>query len=199
MTMTSPKPTKAKSAAKIHRTKLPHRWAERLVLDDGRTLWLRPIEPADAEPIQQTFPLLSAEEVRLRFLHPIKALSPELIHHLTTIDPATQFALVVAEPLPPGDALVGAVARLAIDGDTRQAEFAIIVSRFLARKGLGRLLMKRLIHWAKLKRLDSIYGDVLDENRAMLGLARSLGFRHDPIQEEPGIIRVRLDLKTAAR
>lgn len=193
--MTSPKPAKTKPAAKIRRTKLPGRWSERLVLDDGRSLWLRPIDPADAEPIRQTFQLLSAEEVRLRFLHPVKALSAELIHRLTSIDPATQFALVVAEPLPPGEALVGAVARLAIDTDTPQAEFAILVSRFLARKGLGRLLMKRLIHWARLKRLDSIYGDVLDENRAMLGLAQSLGFRREPNREEPGIIRVRLDLQ----
>lgn len=195
MSKTSPKPKRSRRSTKIRRTKRPGRWSEQLVLDDGRTLWLRPISPADAEPIRQTFPLLSAEEVRLRFLHPVKALSPELIHRLTTIDTDTQFALVVAEPLPPGQALVGAVARLAIDSDTRHAEFAILVSRFLARKGLGRLLMKQLIRWAKLKRLDSIYGDVLDENHAMLGLARALGFRQEPIQDEPGITRVRLDLK----
>lgn len=199
MSTTPPKTKETKRTAKVRRTKRPGRWSERLVLDDGRTLWLRPIDPADAEPIRQNFQLLSAEEVRLRFLHPIKALSPELIHRLTTIDPATQFALVVAEPLPPGEALVGAVARLAIDTDSHQAEFAILVSRFLARKGLGRLLMKQLIRWAKLKRLDSIYGDVLDENRAMLSLAHSLGFRHDAIQDEPGIVRVRLNLKPTTR
>ena len=178
---------------------MPGRWTQRLDLSDGRTLCLRPIEPADAEPIRQTFSLLSPEEVRLRFLHPIKELKADLLRRLTQIDPRTQFALVVAEPLPPGQALIGAVARLAIDAGTRRAEFAILVSRFLAGQGLGTLLMKQLIRWAQLKRLDEIYGDVLDENDAMLGLAESLGFRRELIPDEPGLVRVRLDVRPIAR
>ncbi len=183
--------------APIRMTSMPRPWSRRLHLDDGRVLWLRPIEPADAEPIRQTFSLLSPEEVRLRFLHPIKELTPDLTRRLTTLDPATQFALVVAEPLPPGEALVGAVARLAIDEGTRRAEFAILVSRFLTGMGLGRMLMKQLLRWARLKRLDEIYGDVLDENSGMLSLAESLGFRREVLPDDPGIIRVRLDLRRA--
>ncbi len=178
---------------------MPGRWNRRLHLDDGRTLCMRPIEAADAEPIRQTFTLLSPEEVRLRFLHPIKELKGELLKRLTQIDPHTQFALVVAEPLPPGQALIGAVARAAIDQGSRRAEFAILVSRFLAGQGLGALLMRHLILWAKRKRLDEIYGDVLDENDAMLGLASSLGFRRELIPDEPGMVRVRLDVRPPAR
>jgi RimJ/RimL family protein N-acetyltransferase len=167
-------------------------------LDDGRVLWLRPIAPADAEPIRQVFPLLSSEEIRLRFLHPIKEMTSQMAQRLTHIDPLSQFALVLAEPLPPGEALVGAVARLAIDADTRHAEFAILVSRFLAGRGLGRLLMKRLVVWARQHALDSIYGDVLDENLPMLSLAETLGFRREHLADEPGLVRVRLDLRPEA-
>lgn len=184
-----------RAQARIRRTKLPDRWAWELVLGDGRVLWQRPIAPADAEPIRRTFPLLSPEEIRLRFLHPIRELTAEQARRLTRIDPATEFALVIAEPLPPGEALVGAVARLAIDPGGRQAEFAIIVSRFLAGRGLGRMLMRQLIQWARRKRLDSIYGDVLEENLPMLGLADSLGFRRERLPDEPGLLRVRLDLR----
>ncbi len=179
----------------IRTTPMSQPWSRRIQLDDGRVLWQRPIDPADAEPIRQTFSLLSPEEIRMRFLHPIKELTPDLTRRLTTIDPATQFALVAAEPLPPGEALVGAVARLAIDEGTQRAEFAILVSRFLTGKGLGRMLMKQLIRWAKLKRLTEIYGDVLDENTGMLSLAESLGFRREVLPDDPGIIRVRLDLR----
>lgn len=181
-------------APKIRIEALDSPWTWRLVLVDGRVVWLRPIEPADAEPIRQTFPLLSPEEVRLRFLHPIKELAAEASRRLTHLDRDKQFALVVAEPLPPGEALIGAVARLAIDDDLRHAEFAIIVSRFLAGNGLGRLLMALLIRWARLKQLDSIYGDVLEENHAMLQLARSLGFKRELLPDEPGLIRVRLNI-----
>lgn len=174
---------------------LPARWQEKLLLDDGRELWLRPIEPADAEPLRAGFALLTPEEVRLRFLHPLKELTPDMARRLTHLDSQREFALVAAEPLPPGEALVGAVARASIEGDGRQAEFAILVSRFLAGQGLGWLMMKRIIRWARLKRLDELYGDVLDENSQMLKLAQALGFRREPLHDDPGIVRVRLALR----
>lgn len=183
--------------APMLREPLPQRWHERLRLADGRELLLRPIVPEDAEPIRAGFALLSPEEVRLRFLHPLKELSPDLLHRLTHLDRRRDFALVAAEPLPPGEALVGAVARASIDEDGRRAEFAILVSRFLAGQGLGVLLMKRLIRWARLKKLDELYGDVLDENHAMLALAQMLGFHREPLADEPGIIRVRLALRAS--
>ena len=185
----------SRSRMPMQRESLPQRWTERLRLDDGRELLLRPILPADAEPIRNSFSLLTPEEVRMRFLHPIKELTPDLLRRLTELDPATEFALVAAEPLPPGEALVGAVGRVSIDAGTRRGEFAILVSRFLAGQGLGRLLMRQLVRWAKLKRLEVLYGDVLDENSAMLGLAEELGFVRELVPDEPGIVRVVLRLR----
>ena len=186
--------------APMLRQPLPQRWHERIRLADGRELLLRPIVPADAEPLRAGFALLTPEEVRLRFLHPLKELSPELLHRLTHLDPRRDFALVAAEPLPPGEALVGAVARASLDDDGRRAEFAIRVSRFLGGQGLGLVLMKQLIRWARLKKLDGLYGDVLDENHAMLALAQQLGFKREVLADEPGIIRVSLPLpRRAAR
>lgn len=173
----------------IHRRLLGNPWQEELRLDDGRRLWMRPIEPADAEPLRQSFALLTPEEVRMRFLHPLTELSVEMAHRLTHIDPRTQFALVLAEPEPPGEALVGGVVRAAIDVGTRRADFAILVSRFLAHQGLGTLLMKQLLRWAKLKRLEAVYGDVLQENSQMLHLAQQLGFRR-LAADQPGLVRI---------
>lgn len=184
-----------RNRAPMRREPLPQRWCERLRLDDGRELLLRPIEPADAAPLRAGFALLTPEEVRLRFLHPIKELTPEMAEHLTRLVPRRDFALVAAEPLPPGEALVGAVARASIDDGTQRAEFAILVSRFLAGQGLGALMLKRVIQWARRKRLEELYGDVLDENTAMLGLAQQLGFSREPLQDEPGMSRVRLPLR----
>src|SRR5687768_13742276 len=134
-----------RNRAPMRRESLPQRWCERLRLDDGRELLLRPIDPLDAEPLRAGFALLTPEEVRLRFLHPLKELTPELAQRLTQLVPKRDFALVAAEPLPPGEALVGAVARASINEDGRRAEFAILVSRFLAGQGLGALMMRQLI------------------------------------------------------
>jgi RimJ/RimL family protein N-acetyltransferase len=182
------------NAARVRREPLPQRWCQRLFLDDGRELLLRPIEPADAAPLRAGFALLTPEEVRLRFLHPLKELTPEMSRRLTQLDPRREFALVAAEPLPAGEALVGAVARAAIEDDGR-AEFAILVSRFLAHQGLGALMLKQMIRWARLKKVPELYGDVLDENTAMLGLAKSLGFSREVLADEPGLLRVRLPLR----
>jgi RimJ/RimL family protein N-acetyltransferase len=195
----SPRSLPLRTRAPMQSEPLPQRWCERLRLDDGRELLLRPIEPADAEPLRAGFALLTPEEVRLRFLHPLKELTPELARQLTHLQPKRDFALVAAEPLPPGQALVGAVARGSVDADGRRAEFAILVSRYLAGQGLGALMMKRVIRWAKLKRLDELYGDVLDENTAMLALAQQLGFQRELLQDEPGMVRVRLPLRRAVK
>ena len=117
-----------------------------------------------------------------------------MAQRLTHPDPNTEFALVAAEPLPPGEALVGAVARAALVPRTRDAEFAILVSHFIAGQGLGRHLMRKLAKWARSKKLDRLYGDVLDTNLPMLALAQSLGFKRVREGDGSGLVRVVLDL-----
>ncbi len=167
------------------------------MLDDGRSLLLRPVDPADAEPMRAGFALLSAEEKRSRYLHPVKELDEAYLQALTHPRPGCEFVLVLAEPLPPGEALIGGTARLVQRPGTRQADFAILVSRFLAGHHLGRLLMKKLIAHARRRRLDEIIGDVLDDNVPMLKLARELGFRREP-GEDRGLVRIRLSLRDEA-
>lgn len=176
------------------RERLPP-WHERVRLPNGREVLIRPIRPQDAEPLRAGFSLLQPDEVRQRFLYALKELTPEMARRFTQIDPRREFALVAAEPLPPGEALVGAVARAAIDDSGRNAEFAILVSHFIAHMGLGRRLMTRLVKWARGRRLDTLYGDVLEHNHAMLALARSLGFERQHLQDTPGLVRVTLDLR----
>lgn len=177
----------------VRRDRLPP-WYEYKRLLDGREVLIRPIRPEDAEPLRAGFSLLRPDEIRQRFLYAIKELTPEAAARLTRPDPEREFALVAAEPMPPGEALIGAVARVSIDPGTREAEFAILVSHFIGGMGLGRLLMLRLVRWARRKQLVRLYGDVLEHNTAMLGLAQSLGF-HREASDTPGLVRVALDLR----
>lgn len=183
---------------------LPTPFNARVRLDDGRLLLVRPIHPLDAEPIRAAFPLLSEDEVRKRYLHAVKGLSEEYARHLTHPEPGRDFVLVATEMLPPGDALVGAVARLSKDTPPRdlppiagapvRAEFAILVSRFIGGQGLGAHLMEQLILWGRREGVAEIWGDVLEDNAAMLGLCRRLGFRLQHLIEDHGVTRVSLAL-----
>lgn len=176
----------------VARNRLPP-WHEQLRLRNGREVLVRPIRPDDADALRAGFPLLQPEEVRQRFLHAVTELDAATADRLARPDPRREFALVAAEPLPPGEAVVGAVARVAILPDSRDAEFAILVSRFIAGQGLGRHLMRRLVRWARGKKLERLHGDVLASNHAMLSLADSLGFRREDAGEA-GLVRVVLDL-----
>ena len=168
-------------------------WHEKLTLANGRELLIRPIRPEDAGPVRAGFTLLEPDEIRQRFLHPMKELGEAQAERMARPDPRREFALVAAEPLPPGEALVGAVARIAIDDNRTDAEFAILVSRYINGMGLGRHLMRRLVRWAKGRKVQRIYGDVLESNLPMQQLAKSLGF-HRECTDTPGLVRVVLEL-----
>ncbi|MDQ3494901.1 MAG: GNAT family N-acetyltransferase [Pseudomonadota bacterium] len=177
----------------VARNRLPP-WHEEMRLANGRDVLIRPIRPDDAVTLRAGFELLKPDEIRQRFLHAMKELSPEMARRLTRPNPKTEFALVVAEPLPPGEALIGGVARAAITEGTRDAEFAILVSHYVSGMGLGRHLMRRLVRWSRGKQLDRIHGDVMDSNHAMLSLVQSMGFRRET-GDMPGLVRVVLDLQ----
>jgi RimJ/RimL family protein N-acetyltransferase len=177
----------------FQRFPLGSRWRERIMLRDGRELLLRPIHAADIEPIRNGFALLGADEIRMRYQHPVKSLAEDYLQRLTQPRRGREFVLVLAEPLPPGEALVGAVARLSRDEGSNEAGFAILVSHYLSGVGLGRLLMTKLITFARRRGLRAIHGDVLDDNTPMLRLAESLGFRREAT-DHPGSLRVRLAL-----
>jgi RimJ/RimL family protein N-acetyltransferase len=113
---------------------------------------------------------------------------------LVNIVPGESFAVVAAEPLPPGEALVGALARLNRDPGKDSAEFAILVSHFVAGQGLGKALMRRLLEWAQAHGIRRIWGEVMDDNTAMIELAQSLGFQRETSQESPNLLHVTLDL-----
>lgn len=173
-------------------------WHEKFQLRDGRELLIRPIRQEDAAPIRAGFSLLEPHEIRHRFLTPLDDLSEEQALRLYTPDPRSEFALVAAEPLPAGEALVGAVARASVPSGARHAEYAILVTRFIAGQGIGRHLMRRLVKWARGRELDQLQGSALDDNLPMLQLARSLGFQVLPDGETPGLVKLVLDLRPGA-
>lgn len=169
-------------------------------LADGRDLVIRPIRPEDAAPIAASFHLLHEDEIRRRFLHILKALSEEHLQQLTRPSAGTQFVVVAAEPLPAGEALVAAVARLARDtADGQRAEFGILVSHFVTGLGLGKLLLQRLIEWSRQAKVRELWGDVMDDNTAMLELAAKLGFHREAVLGYQGLIRITLRLSAPAQ
>jgi acetyltransferase len=173
----------------------PKELEETIRLEDGRELILRPVLPEDEPAFQRGMAKLTPEEVRLRFFAPIKALTHLQTARFTQIDYDREMALVLAEPTIPGRAEVFGVARITADPDNERAEYAIIVRHDMTGMGLGSLLMQRIIAYARTRGIGEIFGDVLRENTRMLQTCEKLGFTQSGVPEEPGVVRVVLDLR----
>jgi acetyltransferase len=175
----------------------PKELEETIRLDDGRELILRPVLPEDEPAFQRAMAKLTPEEIRLRFFTPLKALTHMQAARLTQIDYDREMALVLAESSIPGKAEVFGVARITADPDNDRAEYAIILRHDMTGQGLGLLLMRRLIDYARQRGIGEIFGDVLRENTRMLQMCQKLGFTQTRHPEEPGLVRVVLPLRDA--
>ena len=70
-----------------------------------------------------------------------------------------------------------AEARYVRNADSESAEFALVVADNWRRIGLGTTLTRILAQRARFTGVRRLWGDVLEENKAMRGLAHSLGAR----------------------
>ena len=173
----------------------PSELEETIRLDDGRELLLRPIRPEDEPSLHAAFAKLSPDEVHLRFFVAMRSLSHLMAARFTQIDYDREMALVLTEPGIAGATPIFGVVRLHADPDHERAEFAVLVLHELANRGLGTLLMRRIIDYARGRGIGELFGEVLRENRRMLTLCRELGFSIRPEEEDPRYMSVVLALR----
>ncbi|HEX2150581.1 MAG TPA: GNAT family N-acetyltransferase, partial [Stellaceae bacterium] len=86
------------------------------------------------------------------------------------------------------------IARYFADPDRLRAEYAVAVRSDWKGRGIGYVLMQRLIEIARQYGIGELVGDVLRENEPMLAMCRELGFaiRADP--NDAALVRVRKKL-----
>ncbi|PWR24716.1 acetate--CoA ligase family protein [Zavarzinia aquatilis] len=172
----------------------PKTLEEHVVDDVGDHYQLRPIRPEDERPLIKGVTTVNPEHLRLRFFAPMKELSHAFAAKLTQIDYDREMAFVLMGEGPPGEAEWFGTGRLVSDPDGEKGEYAVIVRSDRLGRGLGRLLMERIISYGKERGLREIYGEVLRENRTMLQLAVELGFVVKSTPGEPDVAHVVLKI-----
>ena len=130
---------------------------------------------------------MSPQDLRLRFFTAMKGLTHQLAARLTQIDYDREMALIALAA--DADQVLG-VSRFAADPDNSQAEYAVEVRSDWKGRGLGYLLMTRLIDVARQRRIGELVGEVLRENAPMLQMCRALGFTIRADAKDPGLVRV---------
>lgn len=172
----------------------PKELEETVSLPDGRVFVLRPVRPEDEPPFVDLFAQLTPEDVRMRFFAPKRALTHESAARMTQIDYDREMALVLAQPGRAGRSTVYGIVNISADPDGERAEYAILVRSDMCGLGLGPLLMRRIIEYARQRGIKEICGDVLRENKPMLKVCELFGFSRAPKVDDPGIIEVHLAL-----
>lgn len=165
-------------------------YREPVVLADGTALLLRAIQPSDKAGLVEGFARLSVESRRRRFFTTKTALSEQELHYLTECDGINHFAIVALHDAGGPDQEGVGVARLVRLRETPQvAELAIVVLDDWQRRGIGSLLLERLIGAASERKVERIRAVALADNHEI----RSLLARHaEDLEElnEDGLVQI---------
>ncbi|MGZ5779537.1 MAG: bifunctional acetate--CoA ligase family protein/GNAT family N-acetyltransferase [Burkholderiaceae bacterium] len=167
---------------------------EETITWQGKSLVLRPIKPEDGEAHIAFFNALDPEDVRSRMFIRMRELQPSQLARLTQIDYDREMAFIATSRKADGQWETLGVARVIADPDNNQAEFAVVVRSDLKRKGLGHILMTKLINYCRNHGTREIVGEALSHNVGVLNLATKLGFDVKPTEGDSGTMHLHLQL-----
>lgn len=167
------------------------RWTETLA--DGSMILVRTISRLDAEREREFIEGLSAKARHNRFLGGLARPSDDFIERLTDIDYVNDVALVAVTQEQGKERIVG-ISRYATDRGKECCECAVVVADAWQDKGIGTVLMRRLIDVAKRRGLKVMESTDLAANTEMRELARFLGFTASSDPDDCRLVNYTLNL-----
>ncbi len=166
---------------------------EEVTFGAGKRILIRPIRPEDEPEYKEMITSLSPEDLRMRFFTEIKDFPHQQLARWTQIDYDREMAFVAVTLKEIPKQILGEV-RVYFDSDNTVGELAIVVRSDLKRKGLGTLLMDKMIKYCKQKKVKEIVVYTLKENIAMQALAKKFSFKIIESLDDPDVVELRLNL-----
>lgn len=145
-------------------------YQEVVQLQDGTELTLRLVHPEDAPLLLDGFQQLSAASRYMRFFGVKGSLSLKEVAYLTDVDGVNHFAIGAILAGPQGKEGVGIARFIRRKNEPKVAELAVAVVDRLQGRGLGRILLERLLAAARERGIERFRFDVLAGNARMLNL-----------------------------
>ena len=167
-----------------------------MVLRDGTHVLVRPIHTDDIELERRFIQALSPSSRRFRFLETMNSPSDALLKQMTMINPSTDAAYLAVIREGDQQREIG-VARFSARPDGHDCEFAVTVSDEWQNKGLGTLLMQRLIEVAKARGIEAMHSSDTADNTRMRQFAEHLGLQHRRDPDDATLVLYSMDLKAA--
>ena len=155
-------------------------------------LLLRPIRPEDEPRLKAFFTAARPQDLRLRFFQARRELAHSELARYSQLDYDREMAFIALAQGGLGQAQVSGEragqdmdaqapmlgdVRVSTDPDNLRAEFALMVAADWQRRGLGRLLMNKMIAYLRQRGTATLVGECLRDNLGMRALALDLGFK----------------------
>jgi GNAT superfamily N-acetyltransferase len=152
----------------------------------GQRIRLRLLETDDANLIRRFYWRMSRDTIYRRFMGPVVPPADALVRRLIDVDHRDRDALIALDARG-----IAGVARYASTPGRPEYDVAVVVADDWQGKGLGRLLMRRLAHIARLRGISSFHATMFGDNGRAVALVRSLSpratFRYDSGEIEADI------------
>jgi acetyltransferase len=187
-------PTTSSGASRLAIRPYPEHLEEKHTLPSGMEALLRPIRPEDEHKHLEFINRLSDEDLRMRFFGFVHEFTHSQLARLTQIDYDREMAFIGCLIQGEDQWQTAGVIRSFFDPDNITAEFAIVVRTDLKVKGLGSLLMDKMVRYCKSRGTSELVAYTLRENRAMQALAKKFGFKITSTPDDPETIELKLDL-----
>jgi GNAT superfamily N-acetyltransferase len=163
--------------------------SQELVLDDGRHLRLRPLEPSDERAYRRFVASLSTRSQYYRFFSPRQCLTEGEIRHFLHVDHDRREAIAVLD----GDEIVGIGRYDQVATRPSDAEVAFVVRDEYQGRGIAPRLLDELASVARPRGIRHFTATVLADNRRMLKVfARSDWLAGRRLED--GAVAVTLDI-----
>lgn len=163
-------------------------WSAELTTRSGLELKVRPAAPEDEARLADFFARVSPEDMRFRFLSPIRQVGHELLQDLVAVDHVrTENFLAFDES---GETLV-ATAMLAAEPSLERAEVAIATRADMKHRGIGWTLLDYLADYAEARGIKSIESTECRENVEAIALEKEMGFTASTCPGDASLVLVR--------
>jgi acetyltransferase len=172
----------------------PAEWIEQLTLEDGTQVTLRPIRPDDAARLQAGFLKLTPETIYLRFMKIAVQLTDREAENFANVDYQANMAFVCSIQEDGEEQLIVSARYASRPDEPGIAEVGIVVRDDYQGRGLGGIVLNRLVRYARTHGIHEFAATILTSNMRIMRFVQSSGLPYRREMIEPGVWDIRISL-----